>query len=131
MSTQAYSKCVSNSAAPARAAASTGAKNLFALLAHASKRQHCHRQQHQPCHASLRNPIALPPHHLGDSSEKRICIPNLYPDLGLLLSMTERRSGQSHHLTQDQVQGGTSLMLRIIMLRIIMQSSAADNDVVQ
>ena len=67
----------------------------------------------------------------GDSSEKRICIPNLYPDLGLLLSMTERRSGQSHHLTQDQVQGGTSLMLRIIMLRIIMQSSAADNDVVQ
>jgi hypothetical protein len=45
--------------------------------------------------------------------------------------MTERRSGQSHHLTQDQVQGGTSLMLRIIMLRIIMQSSAADNDVVQ
>ena len=66
------------------------------------------------------------------SAQKNINnIPNLYPDLGLLLPMTERRSGQSHHLTQDQVQGGTSLMLRIIMLRIIMQSSAADNDVVQ
>jgi hypothetical protein len=38
---------------------------------------------------------------------------------------------ESHHLTQDQVPGRTSIMLRIFMLRIIMLlSSAADNYVV-